>query len=153
MTEAAKFEGWCIVELFGHHQIAGYVSEQTIGGCGFVRVDVPATSGVEAYTKLYGEKAIYAIHPCTEAIAKQAAAQLGRHGAMLPVHVPDLSAAQDTITEARRAAEWLRDQQQKIAAALRQVAEKEMSGLIEAGNARPWQNQADYVVEEDELPL
>lgn len=37
-----KFESWCIVELFGHQRIAGLVTEQTIGGCNFVRVDVPA---------------------------------------------------------------------------------------------------------------
>lgn len=36
-----KFEQWAIVDLFGHTRIAGKVSEQVIGGCSFVRVDVP----------------------------------------------------------------------------------------------------------------
>ena len=36
------FEQWAIVEIFGHQRIAGKVTEQTIGGCSFVRVDVPA---------------------------------------------------------------------------------------------------------------
>ena len=36
-----KFDHWCIVELFGHNQIAGKVTEQAIGGQSFVRVDVP----------------------------------------------------------------------------------------------------------------
>ncbi len=38
---ADKFEQFAIVELFGHQIIAGLVSEQVIGGQGFVRVDVP----------------------------------------------------------------------------------------------------------------
>ncbi len=44
MTEQTqqKFENWCLVELFGHQQIAGWVTEATIGGCALVRVDVPA---------------------------------------------------------------------------------------------------------------
>lgn len=39
---AATFEQWCLVELFGHQQVVGLVSEQTIGGQAFIRVDVPA---------------------------------------------------------------------------------------------------------------
>ena len=70
------FEGWCIVELFGHQQIAGLVQEQAIGGASFVRVDVPAVEGGEAFTKLYGAGAIYAITPTTEEIARIAAARL-----------------------------------------------------------------------------
>jgi acyl-CoA reductase-like NAD-dependent aldehyde dehydrogenase len=146
-----KFEGWCVVELFGHHQIAGYVSEQTIGGCGFVRVDVPATGGLDAHTKLYGEKAIYAIHPCTEEIAKQAAASLGRSGTALPVYVPDLSAAQDTLAEARRAADWLRNQQAEIAAVLRRTAEGESQRLLQAASARPWETGRDYEEVDDDV--
>lgn len=143
-----KFEGWCIVELFGHNQIAGYVSEQTIGGCGFVRVDVPTTDLLEAHTKLYGEKAIYAIHPCTEEIAKKAAAKLGRNGAALPVYVPDLSAAQETLKEARAAADWLRDQRVAIAAELRRTAETESQKLLGVADTRPWESglRGDYDV-------
>lgn len=40
-----KFEQFAVVELFGHQIIAGKVSEQVIGGQGFVRVDVPAIEG------------------------------------------------------------------------------------------------------------
>ena len=39
------FEQTCIVELMGHNMIAGKVTEQTIGGQGFVRVDVPVAVG------------------------------------------------------------------------------------------------------------
>lgn len=40
-----KFETHAIVELFGHNQIAGKVTEQTISGQSFFRIDVPATNG------------------------------------------------------------------------------------------------------------
>jgi hypothetical protein len=63
---AEKFEQFAVVELFGHQIIAGKVSEQVIGGQGFVRVDVPAVDGQEAFTKFYGAGAIYAITPCDE---------------------------------------------------------------------------------------
>lgn len=144
-----KFEGWCVVELFGHQQIAGYVSEQVFGGGAFVRVDVPATEYSEAHTKLYGEKAIYAIHPCSEEIAKKAAESLRRHGTPLPVHVPDLAAAQDTLLEAKRAADWLRNQQQQIAAVLRQTAESETRRLAAVSSGEPWNERRDFEVMDD----
>lgn len=61
-----KFEQFAIVELFGHQVIAGKVSEQVIGGQGFVRVDVPTTDAQEGFTKFYGAGAVYAITPCNE---------------------------------------------------------------------------------------
>jgi hypothetical protein len=32
-----KFETWGLLELFGHQRLAGLLSEQTIGGCHFIR--------------------------------------------------------------------------------------------------------------------
>ena len=61
-----KFEQFAIVELFGHQIIAGKVSEQVIGGQGFVRVDVPTIDAQEGFTKFYGAGAIYALTPCSE---------------------------------------------------------------------------------------
>lgn len=77
---------WAIVEIFGHQRIAGYMTEQVIGGQGFIRVDVPAieadgTNGdipTQAHTKFYGPGAVYAINPVDEAIARLAAKQI-RH--------------------------------------------------------------------------
>jgi hypothetical protein len=74
MTEA--FEQYAIVELFGRSVIAGMVREQVIGGQGFVRVDVPAIDGQEAFTKFYGPGAIYAITPTDEKSALAAVQSL-----------------------------------------------------------------------------
>lgn len=67
-----KWESWAIVELFGHTQIAGLVTEATIGGCSFVRVDVPEINGQPAFTKFYGNGAIYSMTPVGETEARMA---------------------------------------------------------------------------------
>ena len=74
MSEPA-FGQWCLVELFGHQQIVGEVSEQTIAGEGFIRVDVPAVEDHPDFTKLYGRGAIYALTPLSEAMARDMIAQ------------------------------------------------------------------------------
>jgi hypothetical protein len=76
MQEKTTYEGWAIIELFGHNMIAGFISEQVIGGAPFVRVDVPKTADQEAYTKFYGGAAIYGITPTTEDTVRTAVAQL-----------------------------------------------------------------------------
>lgn len=86
-----KFQQWCLVELFGHQKIAGKVSEQTIGGSAFVRVDVPAVGDQPAFTKLFGNGAIYAITPVTEEIAT-AAAHTCRSVPVTPYEIPELRA-------------------------------------------------------------
>lgn len=68
--EARQFEAWAIVEVMGHRQFAGFVTEQALGGASFVRVDVPESDGLPAFTKLLGAGSIYAITPCTEETAK-----------------------------------------------------------------------------------
>lgn len=71
-----KVEFWGIVELFGHNCIAGKVSEASIGGCSFVRVDVPAIEDLPAFTKFYGNGAIYAMTPVSEEIARAAVTRI-----------------------------------------------------------------------------
>ena len=82
-----KFNSWAIVEVMGHSRYAGFVTEQAIGGCSFVRVDVPEVAaslaasgdynleGRPAFTKLLGNGSIFAITPCTESTAREAARQ------------------------------------------------------------------------------
>jgi len=72
MNEEQSFKAWCIVELFGHVTLAGYVSEQVIGGASFIRLDVPEVDGQAAFTKLLGAGAIYSITPTDEDVARSA---------------------------------------------------------------------------------
>jgi hypothetical protein len=86
MNEQKEFQEWAVVELFGHQRLAGRVSNQMIGTSNFVRIDVPATKHGPAFTKLYGEKAIYCISPVTEEIARSVAENI-RH---VPISIYDL---------------------------------------------------------------
>lgn len=66
-AKTTKFEQWCVLELFGHQRIAGFVTEATIGGCAFIRVDVPKPEEEgDLYTRYFGNGAIYAINPTTK---------------------------------------------------------------------------------------
>lgn len=68
--EQNKFKAWALLELFGHNRIAGRVTEQTIGGGSFIRVDVPETTESKEFTRLLNPSAIFAINPVTEEVAK-----------------------------------------------------------------------------------
>ncbi len=67
---------WAIVEVMGHSQYAGRVSEYTDLGVPLVRVEVPAVDGQAAFEKLLGAASIFRITPCTEEVARKAAASL-----------------------------------------------------------------------------
>ena len=64
-----SFDQFCIVEIMGRQVIAGRVTEQTIGGTAFLRVDVPECDGHPAFTRFYGSGAIYAMTPVSEEVA------------------------------------------------------------------------------------
>lgn len=65
---------WAVVEVFGHQRFAGRVSEETLAGQGFVRVDVPECGERSpGFSKLFGPGAIFGITPTTEAIARRCA--------------------------------------------------------------------------------
>lgn len=82
------FDQWCIVELFGRQVIAGRVTEQVIGGCSFVRVDVPEIEDRPAFTRFYGQGAIYAMTPVSEEAARIALKRFQPEP--VNVYVPDL---------------------------------------------------------------
>lgn len=107
MTEERKpFETWAIVEIMGHQQFAGRVTEEPIAGQNMLRVDIPEVGERPAHTKYFGGGSIYAMHPCTEELARAAAARLAQSygAALLPVAVPDITNALATIQEAERIA-------------------------------------------------
>lgn len=97
MSDQGKFEAWAIVELFGHQRIAGKLSEQSIGGAHFVRVDVPDVNGRAGFTKLYTQGAIYGITFVDETVARMAAAQMR----IEPVKAYDLDAIQTNAVRNR----------------------------------------------------
>ena len=88
MDEKTGFEEWAIVELFGRQVIAGKVTEQVIGGGALIRVDVPETEQEPAFTKFFGQGAIYSIMPVSEAVARLAVKQFRTDP--ITVYIPGL---------------------------------------------------------------
>lgn len=75
MTEP-KFEAFALIELFGHSRMAGKVTEQSIGGSSFIRVDVPETPKSPAFTRILNPSSIYAINPVTEEVVNELAVRI-----------------------------------------------------------------------------
>lgn len=105
---------WAIVELFGHARVAGALSEESIGGGTFLRVDVPDVPAgtrdleyagsrpmpaIPAHTKHVGAAAVYAINWVDELAARIAAANI-RH---VPVQTYSLRDAAEALSEDDRA--------------------------------------------------
>lgn len=88
-------EFWAIVEIMGHQQIAGKVSEETIAGAAMLRVDVPEVEDQPQFTKFYSASAIYAITPTEERIARAAASSMRAR----PVELWRLNLTQTQLTE------------------------------------------------------
>jgi hypothetical protein len=76
------FQAWAVVEVFDHESLSGYVTEETIGGTAFLRVDVPAVApenrhpDLPAFTRLLSLRAVKTITPVSEAAAREAARRL-----------------------------------------------------------------------------
>ena len=68
-----QFEGWCIIEQMGHKRMAGYVSEQVVGGHSFIRIDIPGPDGAFVATQFITGQTIYAMTPCSEVLARRVA--------------------------------------------------------------------------------
>jgi len=80
---------WAVVEVLGHHVYAGRVTETTLAGVAFLRVDIPELPDrAAAFTKYVGGSSIYAITPCTEAVARRVAEERRAR----PVELVDLNA-------------------------------------------------------------
>jgi hypothetical protein len=70
-TDGEKFDQWCVLDLFGHQRTAGHVTEATVGGCSFIRIDVPEGEGYR--TEYYGNGAVYSMRPVSEEVARRIA--------------------------------------------------------------------------------
>ena len=84
------FDEWCILELMGHRKLAGKVTEATVAGGAFLRIDVygedkdaPALA-----TQFYSPSSVYAMTPTTEAVCRRFAEA---RGASEPVSRYDLA--------------------------------------------------------------
>lgn len=66
----ATFNHWCVVELMGHRRIGAKVTEETIAGQGFLRLDIPWDPPATQYVS---PSSVYCLTPTTEAIATQIA--------------------------------------------------------------------------------
>ena len=66
-----RIDGWAILELMGRRRLGGRVSEATIAGGAFIRIDVPHPNeaGIFTASQFYSPSAVYAITPTTEEIA------------------------------------------------------------------------------------
>lgn len=73
MNQETTFQCWAVVELFGHTQLAGKVTEQTIAGQSFLRIDIPKTTHCPAFTKYHLPTAVYGLTPVDEDYATRMA--------------------------------------------------------------------------------
>jgi len=94
-----SFEQHCIIALMGHARIAGKVTEQEIGGNVFLRVDVPKTDSIEAFTKFYSASAIYSITPVDEVTCLRAVAAF-RERPIETWRLPETPMLQKRVTDA-----------------------------------------------------
>jgi hypothetical protein len=117
-AKAATFEGWALVEIFGHRKVAGMVKDVEMFGSRFCRIDepeMPATKAKrwtyhyddgskqveydvparQARTHFYGASSIFGVTPCTEAMVREFLVRLQRDEAPAVVDIPRLTAAED----------------------------------------------------------
>jgi len=74
--EEQKKEFWAIVSLLGHTTMSGFLSEYTMGGASFLKLDIPETSTQPAFSKLFTASSIYSIDPVSEDVARHQAERL-----------------------------------------------------------------------------
>jgi hypothetical protein len=95
--EQQKFEAWGLLELFGHQRIAGRLTEQTIGGVHFVRIDVPTIGDVQEYTRFFTQGAIYGMTITSEDVARRLATGLRAR----PISAYDLAPSSPALPRPR----------------------------------------------------
>jgi len=119
-SESAKFEGWALVELYGHGHEAGYVTTQHFGTACMFQVDIPeiparqetlqapkwAEDGsrllpagtviereaIPGRTRLLGVGSIYSLNPATEEAVRLAVSRSERR-VMKVISIPESAQA------------------------------------------------------------
>lgn len=69
-SEASNFNEWAKLEIMGHQTFGGLVSEQTLAGSAFIRLDIPAIPGQAPQTKFFNPASVYCITPTSEEVAR-----------------------------------------------------------------------------------
>lgn len=54
--EQVKFDLWCLVELFGHSQIAEQCTEQNVAGINMLRVGVSVISRQPGFARFFSKR-------------------------------------------------------------------------------------------------
>lgn len=98
MSVAEAIENWAIVELMGHRQRAGRITEVEAYATKLLQVDIPMPDG-SFVTEQYGGQAIYAIRPATEEIARDWVQRYGDPRPVSPLAYRLPSAEVDTSDE------------------------------------------------------
>ena len=88
-----KFELFAVVELFGHTRMSGTVTDSTIGGASFIRIDVPETTKQPSFTRFVNPSAVYAINPVTKEVMEQMAESITSK----PIESWDIKAMQEKL--------------------------------------------------------
>lgn len=84
---------WIIAEFMGHKVVAGFGCKDELFGAPLLRIDVPETGDVGAFTQFYGLDAVYCITPVSEEVARLTAAEF--RVKPVSVYVPDLVTMDD----------------------------------------------------------
>lgn len=71
-----KIQFWAIIQIMGHQTYAGEISEYTLAGTSFLRVDVPPVGEIPGFTEFFSTASIYKISPVDKEIAVAAAVNL-----------------------------------------------------------------------------
>lgn len=95
--EGAAFEGWAIVELMGHRRLGANVSERSIAGVVFLRLDIPWRDPDKAIrtTQFYRPDVVYCLTPCTEETARLIASSSEPATAPARYSLPEATVRQD----------------------------------------------------------
>lgn len=95
-TETTEsFSGWAVLELMGHRRLGGHVTEATISGKGFLRIDVPGPDKSTVATQYYSPDSVYCLTPTTEETAL-AVALMAQPAPVQRWELPALDAAPGT---------------------------------------------------------